>query len=161
MSSADGETGGLPRKAFTAAFFAPLLHAQLHQRLVDAEMQVFGMAEPPHGQTAGLHSLHKRVLFFPMAAIDQSLRGQARCTGRIEFPLGVGLVRTPTDGCAVAQAIDADRDIALPDPLQADLGRGLIARGKINHVDNGMPGFAHCTLSLRDVRPVFGMLSQL
>ena len=75
MSSADGETGGLPRKAFTAAFFAPLPHAQLHQRLVDAEMQVFGMAEPPHGQTAGLHSLHKRVLFFPMAAIDQSLRG--------------------------------------------------------------------------------------
>lgn len=118
-----------------------------HQRLVDAEMQVFGMAEPPHGQTAGLHSLHKRVLCVPVPAI--------------EFPFGGGLVRSPADGCAIAQAIDADRDSALPDPLQAELGRGLNARRKISPGDNGLPGFAHRTLSLRDRRPVFGMLSQL
>lgn len=38
-------------------------------------MQISGMAESSHGQTAGLHPLHKRVLFVPMAAIDQILPG--------------------------------------------------------------------------------------
>jgi hypothetical protein len=76
-------------RAFAAAFFAPLPHAQLHQRLVVAAMQIFGMAESSHGQTTGLHPSHKRVLFVPRAAIDQILRGFARESFRENVARGI------------------------------------------------------------------------